>query len=638
MVKPVIAVQGQVTAERSRAVRPRANDPMKPNALAPDAKPSVLRAWKKRFQCFYDSHFMNEMPVKEQQIHFLSCLTTRLEARMNDVIHENTPVVPTSGQPTSCLELLEEEFLITHPLVNRRHDFFCCAQSHNEKLTDFMIRLVELAQEADLESLGKDELILFQGLSGTNDREFQQNFLRGETHTLAKLKKMAQTYVTAQSSVRGLKDSSKFQKVNQQGSGKKAAGQNTPKPQQQQQNSPKLCWRCRKPISGQHTPNNCYHRNSKCFKCGEVGHALSACKKGETKAKVRTAEGDESALSEESSPADESTQGESNSAKFKAIKAVDLARSRGEFAKTSLIKSDGKVVKIANPNNRPTPKMQVTVAKLNNGQPIDSAALPDSGATQSIVSQNMVEAAQLRVNPHGAIPIIAADGLELKCEGSAEINLTYEDVTAKVTALVSPTVEDEMIVSWHDLIDIGVLHPEFPKRIRIPHETVKAAAEVLLTKSAEPLYTSEDGKISLEELLTDYKDVLKNSLEDRKKEIVGGPMTIHLTEDQFIKPMHVTTTKPIPRHWQKMADDLVAELIKSGTIVPETEPTKWINKGFFVAKPHNQNALRLVTNLQKLNLYTKRPIHPFPTPQAIRQNLDSDSKVFCTMDATHGYF
>merc|ERR1712026_316374 len=53
---------------------------------------------------------------------------------------------------------------------------------------------------------------------------------------------------------------------------------------------------------------------------------------------------------------------------------------------------------------------------------------------------------------------------------------------------------------------------------------------------------------------------------------------------------------------------------------------------------HNPNALRLVTDLFKLNLYTKRPIHPFPTPEAIRQSLDADSKWFCTMDATHGYF
>ena len=115
-------------------------------------------------------------------------------------------------------------------------------------------------------------------------------------------------------------------------------------------------------------------------------------------------------------------------------------------------------------------------------------------------------------------------------------------------------------------------------------------------------------------------------------------MTIHLDESKHIKPMHVTTTKPIPLHWKGMADDLVEELLNSGTIVPVTEPTKWINKGFFVAKPNNPNALRLVTDLFKLNLYTKRPIHPFPTPEAIRQSLDADSKWFCTMDATHGYF
>ena len=53
--------------------------------------------------------------------------------------------------------------------------------------------------------------------------------------------------------------------------------------------------------------------------------------------------------------------------------------------------------------------------------------------------------------------IVAADGLELKCEGSTEMDFTYEKKTIKVTALVSPTVEDEIVVSWHDLIELGVM-------------------------------------------------------------------------------------------------------------------------------------------------------------------------------------
>ena len=48
-VNPV-APDGTAGAVRPKAIRPKSNDAMKPDQLAPDAKPSVLSAWKKRFQ------------------------------------------------------------------------------------------------------------------------------------------------------------------------------------------------------------------------------------------------------------------------------------------------------------------------------------------------------------------------------------------------------------------------------------------------------------------------------------------------------------------------------------------------------------------------------------------------------------
>ena len=137
--------------------------------------------------------------------------------------------------------------------------------------------------------------------------------------------------------------------------------------------------------------------------------------------------------------------------------------------------------------------------------------------------------------------------------------------------------------------------------ITVPQADVRAAAAALLKSNGSdntPLVTSPDGVLTLEELITEYSDVLSNTLEGRKKDIVGGPMTIHLT-DEPIRPNHITKTKPIPRHWQQMADDLIQELTGDGVIIPVTEPTAWINKGFFVPKPHTTKALRLITDLKK---------------------------------------
>ena len=106
----------------SRASQPRANDPKQPNPLAGDAKPSELRAWQKRLKVFYDTHFMAEMPLYQQQAHFLSCLSKTLERRMNDVISDTTPVF-SGVNADSCIGLLKAEFLLTYPLTQRRHDF-----------------------------------------------------------------------------------------------------------------------------------------------------------------------------------------------------------------------------------------------------------------------------------------------------------------------------------------------------------------------------------------------------------------------------------------------------------------------------------------------------------------------------------
>ena len=134
-----------------------------------------------------------------------------------------------------------------------------------------------------------------------------------------------------------------------------------------------------------------------------------------------------------------------------------------------------------------------------------------------------------------------------------------------------------------------------------------------------------------------YPDVLSDHLLGKERSIIGGPMTIHLKEGE-VKPLHCTKTKQIPKHWAKMADNMIEELLKGGVIVKEDNPTDWINRGFFVPKPGNPNALRLVTDFRYLNKFVRRPIHPFPCAQAIRQNLDSDSKFFVKLDAVHGYF
>ena len=114
------------------------------------------------------------------------------------------------------------------------------------------------------------------------------------------------------------------------------------------------------------------------------------------------------------------------------------------------------------------------------------------------------------------------------------------------------------------------------------------------------------------------------------------PMHTYLREDIPIVPMRVMTTSQVPIHQTEAAQALVDRLVKDGVLMQENEPTEWISRGLFVPKPNK--GVRLVTDFRQLNKYVKRPVHPFPSASEIMQHLKPDSRVFCKMDATQGYF
>ena len=58
---------------------------------------------------------------------------------------------------------------------------------------------------------------------------------------------------------------------------------------------------------------------------------------------------------------------------------------------------------------------------------------------------------------------------------------------------------------------------------------------------------------------------------------------------------------------------------------------------FFVPKA-DRKRVRLVTDFTALNKFVRRPTHQFPSTQEIIEAIPSDAKLFCKLDAVHGYF
>ena len=63
-------------------------------------------------------------------------------------------------------------------------------------------------------------------------------------------------------------------------------------------------------------------------------------------------------------------------------------------------------------------------------------------------------------------------------------------------------------------------------------------------------------------------------------------MRIHLRDDITIVPRRVMTTKQVPIHLMKKAEEFIAKAIRDGIVEPidTSETSEFISRGFFVPK------------------------------------------------------
>ena len=94
-------------------------------------------------------------------------------------------------------------------------------------------------------------------------------------------------------------------------------------------------------------------------------------------------------------------------------------------------------------------------------------ALPDSGATRTILSLDLCKKFNIKVTP-SRDRLFAADDTPLACEGTC--NLKIENM--RFTALASSSIKSDLILSWVDLIALGVLPADFPS---LPKKETMAA-------------------------------------------------------------------------------------------------------------------------------------------------------------------
>ena len=84
--------------------------------------------------------------------------------------------------------------------------------------------------------------------------------------------------------------------------------------------------------------------------------------------------------------------------------------------------------------------------------------MPDTGATCSVIAQDIAQAQGMRVNPACNETLITADEKEMEVVGTAQIEVNNK----RLRRLVSSSISGEIFFGWQDLIQLGVISPNFP--------------------------------------------------------------------------------------------------------------------------------------------------------------------------------
>ena len=182
-------------------------------------------------------------------------------------------------------------------------------------------------------------------------------------------------------------------------------------------------------------------------------------------------------------------------------------------------------------------------------------------------------------------------------DGSAKVKARANGINVSMDVLVSNAIQDEMLVSYKDLIALQIIPGGFPNTI------IQKCREVTRIEPREVLREK-------------YPDVLSDELSPEPMK-TDAPMHIHIKEGAT--PKKVSKARRIPLRYKCEAEKTVQELIESGVIiVPAIETTDWCSPAFFVPKG-DKIRVRLVTNYTELNKHVKRPIHPFSSTKEILQ-------------------
>ena len=560
----------------------KVQDALRPSKLHRDSTPVEVGDWRRSYRAYHSASRLSQLAVPEQQAFFMACLDPIVATEIRQRVADDTPVLEDPDiSDKSCIQEISIFFKEVYPLFTRRLMFFRLRQSQGQSFAEFYAELRRTGDEADLEDLSQDDLMVHRLLAAVRDNDLREELMKRREPTLAQILQDATAWTMAQRSAKAAtkSDSNKAAQMTTKGL------------------APGQCTFCGlTPACRQGT---CRARSSKCHNCNKQGHWKEY--KGILLCPLLRGGG--------ARPRQGQGRGQGQR-RFNQQRTRNMQQPPPE-------KADRIVCKQAT-GSAPTPPLMVHVADEHGRDILKVEAVPDTGTTRSVISAELIKGTSARIR-HERLELLNASGARMRTKGVVELLVASPKHGRQVTvsAIVSQSLgPSEFLLGWKDLVSLGVIPKNFP------------TADASVVKKM----TSDD---SVATILTDFADVVGDGLGSSCGTIRGPPMTIHLRDDVNVRPLRVLTSRPVPLHYAAAAEALIDELLQAGVIVPITQPTEWISPAFFVPKPSGK--VRLVTDYKELNKCIARPVHPFTAAADIMRALvASDALAYGTVFASEG--
>ena len=366
-------------------VRRKIDTALKPERLSIEVTLSEFRAWEQSFKVYYSSNEMGTLPLMEQHGYLTVCLDLKVYQAIQFDISETTPVLDVEGsEECSCLKLLANLFLALTPLVIRRYKFFNCNQKTGERFSSWYLRLQMEAEEAELGQMSVDDLFVMRFITGTCDKLLREEFLRQQEADKASLLTIAKSWERANTVGETLESPSAFKMSTYR------ASKRVDLPRESRVEKSYVCYGCGR--QGSHDRFDCPAKDQCCNTCAGVVHFAVVCGRfGGSRSYSRRAR------SRSLSPLNQSRS------------YTERPRSPSPVARTSFIVVNS-CLKSANSTPPMRVKLYVDDQRVN---PIEVDALPDTGATDCIVSRELANKLALVARKTNVKILTANGGLSL---------------------------------------------------------------------------------------------------------------------------------------------------------------------------------------------------------------------------------